>query len=393
MKILVTGAKGFIGKNLIATLHNIRMGKDKSFDLPEDLDIYEYDIDSDPELLEQYCRDCEFVFHLAGVNRPKKQEEFMEGNFGFTSVLLDTLKKHHNHCPVMLSSSIQASLDNPYGHSKRAGENLILTYGKENGVKTYIYRYPNVFGKWCRPNYNSAVATFCHNIARDLPIQVNDPKVVMNLVYIDDVVAQLLAALKDEAHIDEEGFCYVPVSHTATLGEIVDLLYSFRASRKERSVPDMTEGSFSKKLYATYVSYLPQDQFSYPLIMNVDERGSFTEILRTADRGQFSVNISKPGITKGEHWHHTKNEKFLVVSGRGLIRFRKVGSDEVIEYHVSGERMEVVDIPTGYTHNIINEGDTDLVTFMWCNECFDPKKPDTYFLKVEEPKAEGGTNE
>lgn len=393
MKILVTGAKGFIGKNLIATLHNIRMGKDKSFGLPEDLDIYEYDIDSDPGLLEQYCRDCEFVFHLAGVNRPKQQEEFMEGNFGFTSVLLDTLKKHNNHCPVMLSSSIQASLDNPYGHSKRAGENLILAYGKENGVKTYIYRYPNVFGKWCRPNYNSAVATFCHNIARDLPIQVNDPKVVMNLVYIDDVVAQLLAALKDEAYIDEEGFCYVPVSHTATLGEIVDLLYSFRASRKERSVPDMTEGSFSKKLYATYVSYLPQDQFSYPLIMNVDERGSFTEILRTADRGQFSVNISKPGITKGEHWHHTKNEKFLVVSGRGLIRFRKVGSDEIIEYHVSGERMEVVDIPTGYTHNIMNEGDTDLVTFMWCNECFDPKKPDTYFLKVEEPKAEGGTNE
>lgn len=393
MKILVTGAGGFIGKNLLATLNNIRLGKDTSFDLPEELEIYEYDVDTNPELLELYCKDCDFVFHLAGVNRPKNQEEFMEGNFGFTSVLLDTLKKHKNNCPVMLASSIQASLDNPYGQSKRAGEDLIFAYGRETKARTYIYRYPNVFGKWCRPNYNSAVATFCHNIARDLPIQVNDPKVVMNLVYIDDLVAELLAALKDKAHVDQEGYCYVPVSHTITLGEIVDLLYAFRSSRGERSVPDMTEGSFSKKLYATYLSYLPKDKFCYPLKMNVDERGSFTEILRTPDRGQFSVNISKPGITKGEHWHHTKNEKFLVVSGRGLIRFRKVGSDEIIDYHVSGDKMEVVDIPTGYTHNIINEGDTDLVTFMWCNECFDPQKPDTYFLKVEEPGREGGTNE
>lgn len=382
MKILVTGAKGFIGKNLIATLNNIRTGKDKSFGISEDITIYEYDIDSNPALLDAYCADCDFVFNLAGVNRPKEQSEFMEGNFGFASTLLDTLKKHNNNCPVMISSSIQASLDNPYGHSKKAGEDLIFAYGKEVGAKVYVYRFPNVFGKWCRPNYNSAVATFCNNIAHDLPIQVNDRSVEMNLVYIDDVVAELLAALKNEAHMDEAGYCYVPVVHTITLGEIVDLIYSFKASREERSVPDMTEGSFSKKLYATYLSYLPTDQFSYPLKMNVDERGSFTEILRTADRGQFSVNISKPGITKGNHWHHTKNEKFVVVSGKGLIRFRKIDSDEVIEYHVSGDKIEVVDIPTGYTHNIINEGDTDLVTFMWCNECFDPEKPDTYFEEV-----------
>ena len=382
MRILVTGAKGFIGKNLIATLNNIRTGKDKSFGISEDITIYEYDVDSNPALLDAYCADCDFVFNLAGVNRPKEQSEFMEGNFGFASTLLDTLKKHNNRCPVMISSSIQALLDNPYGHSKKAGEDLIFAYGKEVGAKVYVYRFPNVFGKWCRPNYNSAVATFCDHIARDLPIQVNDRSVEMKLVYIDDVVAELLAALKNEAHMDESGYCYVPVVHTITLGEIVDMIYSFKASRGERSVPDMTEGSFSKKLYATYLSYLPTDQFSYPLKMNVDERGSFTEILRTADRGQFSVNISKPGITKGNHWHHTKNEKFVVVSGKGLIQFRKIDSDEVIEYHVSGDKIEVVDIPTGYTHNIINEGDTELVTFMWCNECFDPEKPDTYFEEV-----------
>lgn len=388
MKILVTGAKGFIGKNLIATLNNIRTGKDKSFGISEELTIYEYDIDSNPALLDAYCTDCDFVFNLAGVNRPKEQSEFMEGNFGFASTLLDALKKHGNNCPIMISSSIQAKLDNPYGQSKKAGEDLIFSYGKETGASVYVYRYPNVFGKWCRPNYNSAVATFCNNIANDLPIQVNDPSVVMNLVYIDDVVTELIAALKGEAHIDEQGYCYVPTVHTITLGEIVDLIYSFKKSREDRSVPDMTEDGFIKKLYAAYLSYLPTDQFSYPLKMNVDERGSFTEILRTADRGQFSVNISKPGITKGEHWHHTKNEKFVVVSGKGLIQFRKIDSDEVINYHVSGENIEVVDIPTGYTHNIINEGDTDLVTFMWCNECFDPEKPDTYFLKVDEKGVE-----
>lgn len=386
MKILVTGAKGFIGKNLIATLNNIRMGKDKSFGLSENITIYEYDIDSDEALLDAYCSDCDFVFNLAGVNRPKEQSEFMEGNLGFASTLLDTLKRHKNNCPVMISSSIQAELDNPYGQSKKAGEDLIFAYGKEVGAKVYVYRFPNVFGKWCRPNYNSAVATFCNNIAHDLPIQVNDPSVVMNLVYIDDVVTELIHALIGQANINAAGYCEVPIVHTITLGEIVDLIYSFKNSREDRSVPDMTEGGFTKKLYATYLSYLPTDRFSYPLKMNVDERGSFTEILRTSDRGQFSVNISKPGITKGEHWHHTKNEKFVVVSGKGLIQFRKIDSDEIINYHVSGDKIEVVDIPTGYTHNIINEGDTDLVTFMWCNECFNPEKPDTYYLKVNEER-------
>ena len=384
MKILVTGAKGFVGKNLIATLNNIRTGKDKSFGLSEDITIYEYDIDSNPALLDAYCTDCDFVFNLAGVNRPKDQKEFMEGNFGFASTLLDTLKKHGNNCPIMISSSIQAELDNPYGQSKKAGEDLIFSYGVETGAQVYVYRFPNVFGKWCRPNYNSAVATFCNNIANDLPIQVNNPSVTMRLVYIDDVVAELILALQGQAHKDEKGYCHVPVVHEVKLGEIVDLLYSFKKSREDRSVPDMTAGGFSKKLYATYLSYLPTDKFSYPLKMNVDERGSFTEILRTADRGQFSVNISRPGITKGNHWHHTKNEKFVVVSGKGLIQFRKIDGDEVIDYHVSGDEIQVVDIPTGYTHNIINEGDTDLVTFMWCNECFDPEHPDTYFLEVEE---------
>lgn len=383
MKILLTGAKGFIGKNLIATLNNIRTGKDRSFGLTEDITVYEYDMDSNEALLEAFCSDCDFVFHLAGVNRPKEQSEFMEGNFGFTSTLLKKLKKYKNNCPIMLSSSIQAELDNPYGQSKKAGEDLIFAYGNETGVPVYVYRFPNVFGKWCRPNYNSAVATFCSNIANDLPIQVNDRNAVMNLVYIDDVVEELILALSGQAHINEAGYGEIPVVHTITLGEIVDLLYSFKKSREDRSVPDMRENGFTKKLYAAYLSYLPADKFSYPLTMNTDERGSFTEILRTPDRGQFSVNISKPGITKGEHWHHTKNEKFVVVSGKALIQFRKIGSDEVLNYHVSGEEIEVVDIPTGYTHNIINEGDTDLVTFMWCSECFRPEKPDTYFEKVE----------
>lgn len=388
MKILITGAKGFIGKNLIATLNNIRTGKDKFFGITEDMTIYEYDIDSNPALLEAYTSDCDFIFHLAGVNRPKEQNEFMEGNFGFTSTLLEALRKHKNFCPIMISSSIQAELDNPYGQSKRAGEDLMFSYQSESGAPVYVYRFPNVFGKWCRPNYNSAVATFCNNIANDLPIQINDPSVVMKLVYIDDVVNELIEALKGQAHRSESGYCYVPTVHTASLGEIVYLIYSFKQSRQELRVPDMTENGLTKKLYATYLSYLPVHQFSYSLKMNVDDRGSFTEILRTADRGQFSVNISKPGITKGNHWHHTKNEKFVVVSGKGLIQFRRIDSDEVINYHVNGEKIEVVDIPTGYTHNIINEGDTDLVTFMWCNECFNPDKPDTYFLPVEERQEE-----
>lgn len=388
MKILVTGAKGFIGKNLIATLHNIRTGRDKSFAVSEDITIYEYDMDTSEVLLDAYCTDCDFVFNLAGVNRPKEQEEFMTGNFGFASTLLDLLQHHGNTCPVMLSSSTQAALENPYGQSKKAGEDLFFQYGKEHSIMVSVYRFPNVFGKWCRPEYNSAVATFCHHIAHDLPIQVNDPSVVMNLVYIDDVVDELIRAVEGHPTRQPDGFCSVPITHTVTLGEIAELIHSFRDSRENRSIPDMTDGSFSKKLYSTYLSYLPTDQFSYPLKMNVDDRGSFTEILRTTDRGQFSVNISKPGITKGNHWHHTKNEKFVVVSGKGLIRFRKIGMEDIIDYHVSGDRIEVVDIPTGYTHNIINEGDTDLVTFMWCNECFNLNKPDTYFLKVEEDTHE-----
>ena len=304
----------------------------------------------------------------------------MEGNFGFTSALLNALKKYKNNCPVMISSSIQAELDNPYGKSKKAGEELLFEYSKETGAKVLIYRFPNVFGKWCRPNYNSAVATFCHNIAHDLPIAVNDPSVVMKLVYINDVVNELISALECKENRCGD-YCEVPIVHTITLGEIVELIYSFKKSREERSVPDMSN-AFTKKLYSTYLSYLPEDQFSYELKMNVDNRGSFTEFIKTPDRGQVSVNISKPGITKGNHWHHTKNEKFLVVSGKGVIRFRKIDSDEVLEYCVSGDKMEVVDIPTGYTHNIENLGDTDMVTIMWANEPFDPEKPDTYYLEV-----------
>ena len=369
MKILVTGAKGFIGKNLIAELKN-----------QEYTDIFEYDIDTDSSLLDTYCKETDFVFHLAGVNRPKEQPEFMEGNYGFTSTLLDTLKKHNNTCPIMMSSSTQAALDNPYGKSKKAGEDLIFSYGKDARVEVFVYRFPNIFGKWCRPNYNSAVATFCNNIANDLPIQVNDRSVVMNLVYIDDLVEELINAMNGIA-TKKDTYCYVPVIHIIKLGEIIDLIYSFRNSREERSIPNMFD-EFTRKLYSTYLSYLPKDQFNYPLKMNVDNRGSFTEFIKTPDRGQVSVNISKPGITKGNHWHHSKNEKFLVVSGQGVIRFRKVGSEEVIEYHVSGDVMEVVDIPTGYTHNIENLGDTDMVTLMWANELFDPERSDTYFLEV-----------
>jgi UDP-2-acetamido-2,6-beta-L-arabino-hexul-4-ose reductase len=369
MRILATGAKGFIGKNLIAELRN------RKYD-----NIFEYDRDTDPSLLDEYCKEADFVFHLAGVNRPKEQFEFMEGNFGFTSDLLNSLKKHNNTCPVMISSSIQAELDNPYGESKKAGEDLLFSYGEETGAKVLVYRFPNVFGKWCRPNYNSAVATFCHNVAHDLPIKVNDPSIVMNLVYIDDVVNELINALENKENKVGE-FCEVPLLHIITLGEIADLIYSFKLSRENRSVPNMAD-AFAKKLYSTYLSYLPEDQFSYDLKMNVDERGSFTEFIKTPDRGQVSVNISKPGITKGNHWHHTKNEKFLVVSGKGVIRFRKIDSDEILEYFVSDDKMEVVDIPTGYTHNIENLGDTDMVTIMWANEPFDPEKPDTYYLEV-----------
>lgn len=371
MKVLVTGAKGFIGKNLITELER-----------REGTEVLSFDIDTPVELLEDYCKDCDFVYNLAGVNRPENVEEFMEGNFGFATTLVETLKRYDNKCPIMNSSSIQAALDNPYGQSKKAGEDMLFAYGKETGAPIYVYRFPNVFGKWCRPNYNSAVATFCHNIAHDLPVQVNNRDTLMHLVYIDDVVEELLCALEGTPHVNEDGYCYVPVEHEITLGEIVDLLYSFKESRGNLMVPDMTENGIAKKLYSTYLSYLPEDGFSYPLKMNVDVRGSFTEILRSADRGQVSINISKPGITKGNHWHHSKNEKFVVVSGKGLIQFRKIGTDEIIEYHVSGDELEVVDIPTGYTHNIINEGDTDMVTLMWCNECFNLERPDTIYEPV-----------
>jgi len=380
MNILITGAKGFIGKNLIAQLNNIKEGKAKEERIPSDLTVFAYDVDSDLESLDEYCREANFVFHLAGVNRPKEQSEFMEGNFGFTSVLLDTLQKYGNKCPVMLASSIQAELDNPYGVSKKAGEELLFRYAEETGAKVYVYRFPNVFGKWCRPNYNSAVATFCYNIAHDLPIQVNDPNVMMTLVYIDDVMDELISVLVGNP-MREGKYCKVPIEYKISLGKIVELIYSFRESRRNLQVPDMGN-AFPKKLYATYLSYLPENNFSYPLKMNVDQRGSFTEFLKSSDRGQVSVNISKPGITKGNHWHHTKNEKFLVVSGKGVIRFRKIDEKEIHEYYVSGEKLEVVDIPVGYTHNIENLGDTDMVTIMWANEPFDPDRPDTYFLEV-----------
>ncbi len=371
MKILVTGAKGFIGKNLIAELRNRKYEE-----------LYEFDRDTELSLLDQYTKDCDFVFHLAGINRPQKEEEFMLGNFGFTSVLLDNLKQNANTAPILITSSIQAELDNPYGKSKKAGEELLRNYAGETGSKALIYRLPNVFGKWCRPNYNSAVATFCHSIANGLEIKVNDPSVVMNLVYIDDVITEFMNALEgNENRLNQ--FCAVPVVHTITLGTIVELIYSFQESRKNLTVPDMKD-EFTKKLYSTFLSYLPKDQFSYPLKMNVDQRGSFTEFIRTENRGQVSINISKPGIIKGNHWHHTKNEKFLVVSGKGMIQFRKIDSDEIISYPVSGEKLEVVDIPPGYTHNIINVGDTDMITVMWANEAFDPENPDTFYLKVTE---------
>lgn len=379
MKVLVTGANGFIGQNLTAEL-----------DRREGIEVLPFDVDTPSERLEEYCRDCDFVYNLAGINRPEKTEDFMKGNFGFASVLANTLKKYGNRCPVMNSSSIQAALENPYGQSKKAGEDMLFAYGKETGADVYIYRFPNVFGKWCRPNYNSAVATFCYNIAHDLPIKVNDRSTVMRLVYIDDVVEELLQALDRHPHVNTDGYCYVPVEYEITLGEIVNLLYSFKESRKNLMIPDMTPKSFEKKLYSTYLSYLPETDFSYSLEMKTDERGSFTEILKSVDRGQVSVNISKPGITKGNHWHHTKNEKFLVVSGEGLIRFRRHGSDEILEYRVTGERLEVVDIPTGYTHSIVNIGDTNLVTLMWCNECFDPGKPDTiYEMVAKDEKGKG----
>ncbi len=382
MKILVTGAKGFVGKNLVAQFNNIKDGKARCYgDLKVDA-VYEYDIDSTIEELDAFCKDCDFVFNLAGVNRPQNQEEFMQGNFGFASTLLDTLKKYDNKCPIMISSSTQAALDNPYGESKRAGEKLMFEYSQETGAKVLVYRFPNLFGKWCRPNYNSAVATFCNNIANDLPIQVNDPKVVLNLVYIDDLVEEMIVALKGEEHRKEE-FCEVPIVHTIALGEIVDLLYGFKQQPQSLIVPEIPNNSFAKKLYSTYLSYLPKEKVAFPLKMNIDDRGSFTELLKSKNVGQVSVNISKPGITKGQHWHNSKWEFFIVVSGHGLIQERKIGTDEVIEFEVSGDKIEAIHMLPGYTHNIINLSETEnLVTVMWANEEFDANKPDTFFEVV-----------
>ena len=400
MKILVTGAKGFVGRNLCAQLKNIRDGKARCYgDLTVE-EVYEYDIDSTPEDLDEWCRKADFVFNLAGVNRPQNQDEFMKGNFGFASTLLDTLKKYGNICPVMLSSSQQASLtgrfgNSEYGRSKKAGEDLFLDYSRETGAKVLVYRFPNLFGKWCRPNYNSAVATFCNNIANDLPITVNDPSVEMELLYIDDLVEEMIAALKgEEHHCEFEGlevlpsasgrYCYCPVTHKILLGEIVDMLHKFAEQPQTLVVPEIPKGSFAKKLYSTYLSYLPKEKVAFPLKMNVDARGSFTEMLHSEKVGQVSINISKPGITKGQHWHNTKWEFFIVVAGHGLIQERKIGTDEVIEFEVSGDNIQAVHMLPGYTHNIINLSETEnLVTVMWANEIFDSNRPDTYFEPVK----------
>lgn len=368
MKVLVTGAKGFIGRNLVTTLKQ-----------DTNLEVIEIDIEQSDEELKQATLESEFIFHLAGVNRPKDEREFFEGNTGLTETIIETLKQHQKKTPILITSSIQADLDNAYGQSKKAAEDALKNYSQETGANSYIYRLPNVFGKWCRPNYNSAVATFCHKIARDEEIWVNDRSISLKLVYIDDVVRCFIETMKSQPKTTD--YLEVTPVHPATLGEIVDLLVSFKESRENRTVAKMDD-PLAKKLYSTYLSYLPENQFSYPLQMNIDHRGSFTEFIKTPDRGQVSVNISKPGITKGNHWHHTKNEKFLVVSGSGVIRFRGIDCDEVIEYFVSGEKLEVVDIPVGYTHNIENLGTTDMVTIMWCNECFNPQNPDTVFLEV-----------
>ncbi|MGB4581270.1 MAG: NAD-dependent epimerase/dehydratase family protein [Coriobacteriia bacterium] len=372
MKVLVTGSAGFVGKNLVA-----RLGSDECPDVSE---VLEFDRDTDDALLEGYAATADFVFHLAGVNRPKDPAEFIEGNVDLTTRLLGLLSEH-NRCPVLLSSSTQAALDNPYGASKKTAEDAVLGYGRETGADAYVYRLPGVFGKWCQPNYNSVVATFCHNIAHDLPIVISDRSTQITLAYIDDVVREFVRAMGGMANRLDTGYCAVPVVHSSTLGDIVDLLGGFRDSRTTLAVPQMDD-AFTKKLYSTYLSYLPEDAFGYPLTMHADERGSFTEIIRTADRGQFSVNVIKPGITKGDHWHNTKTEKFVVVSGEGIVRFRKVGETRVIEYRVSGEAIQVIDIPPGYTHNIENLGEGDMVAFMWGNECFNPDEPDTYFLTV-----------
>lgn len=399
-KILVTGAKGFVGKNLCAQLNTIKDGKDRRFPELSIEAVYEYDINNTAEELDRWCSDCDFVFNLAGVNRPQNQEEFMQGNFGFASTLLDTLKKHGNKCPVMLSSSQQASLtgrfgNSEYGRSKKAGEDLFLDYSKETGAKVFVYRFPNLFGKWCRPNYNSAVATFCNAFANDLPYTVNDPSVELELLYIDDLVDEMIACLQGKEHhcefngldvepVETGRYCYCTITHKVTLGGIVELLKSFAEQPKTLMIPEIPANSFAKKLYSTYLSYLPKEKVAFPLKMNVDDRGSFTEMVHTLNAGQVSINISKPGITKGQHWHNTKWEFFIVVAGHGLIQERKLGTDEVIEFEVTGENIQCIHMLPGYTHNIINLSDTEnLVTVMYCNEIFDPQRPDTFFEVVK----------
>ena len=399
MNILVTGAKGFVGKNLCATLKNIAEGKDRTRSSIQVGEVFEYDIDTDPAMLDEFCAKCNFVFNLAGVNRPQNADEFMQGNFGFATKLLNTLKKHRNTCPVMISSSIQATCigryDSDYGRSKRAGEELLFDYEKETGAKVLVYRFPNLFGKWCRPNYNSAVATFCHNMANDLPITISDRNVQLELLYIDDLITEMLDALEGREHrctfdgintvlCDEGRYCAAPITHKVTLGEIVDHLDSFKKQSSTLIMPEIPHNSFAKKLYSTYLSYLPKEKASFPLKMNEDVRGSFTELLKTEKCGQFSVNISNPGITKGQHWHNTKWEFFIVVSGKGLIQQRKIGTDEVLNFEVSGDKIEAVHMLPGYTHNIINLSNTEkLITLMWANEQFDPNHPDTFFEVVE----------
>ncbi|MBS4766697.1 NAD-dependent epimerase/dehydratase family protein [Alistipes sp. kh20] len=400
MKILVTGAKGFVGRNLVAQLCNIKDGKAKFYGDVTVFEVFEYDIDSTTDELDRYCREADFVFNLAGVNRPQNPEEFMQGNFGFASTLLAFLKKHGNTCPVMISSSIQATLvgryaESDYGKSKKAGEELFFDYGKESGAKVLVYRFPNLFGKWCRPNYNSAVATFCNNIANDLPIQVNDRSTQLELLYIDDLVDEMIAALTgNEHHCEFDGvdtiltadgrYCAVPITHKVTLGEIIDLLDDFISQPQTLLIPSIPANSFAKKLYSTYLSYLPKEKVIFPLKMHVDDRGCFAELVKTLDKGQVSINISKPGITKGQHWHNTKWEFFIVVAGKGLIQQRKVGTNEVLNFEVSGERIEAVHTLPGYTHNIINLSETEnLVTVMYCNECFNPNHPDTFFEPVK----------